>query len=309
VTRSASPLRYPGGKACLYALTKQFLKINELRERQYIEPYSGGCGLALNLLFSGHVTKIHLNDLDRSVWAFWKSALDHTDELLKLISDVTVDLAEWERQRSVQFRKQDAGIVELGFSTFFLNRTNRSGIIHSGGVIGGKAQAGAWKLDCRYNKTDLSVRIQRVAQYRNRISVYNEDAELFMDRLGSDIPSSAVMYIDPPYYEKGSQLYRNSYRPSDHERIAQRVARLPSPWFMTYDNVAAIRNLYRDFESVELDIGYSVQTKRRGSEILVVSDGMMLPAEDQAIARQRPPTKFTERSIQHRRCQTFTNEL
>jgi DNA adenine methylase len=289
LTRSASPLRYPGGKACLYDLAITFLSVNGLFERQYIEPYSGGCGLALNLLFSGHVTRIHLNDLDRSVWAFWKSVLDYTEDLLRLINDTPVNCAEWERQRSVQFRKHEADIIELGFSTFFLNRTNRSGIIHSGGLIGGKGQAGEWKLDCRYNKHDLCARIRRVAQYRNRITVYNDDAEAFMYRLGLDIPSSAVMYIDPPYYDKGSQLYRNSYRPSDHERIADRVAQLSNPWFMTYDNVAAIRKLYENYKSVELDIGYSVQTKRRGSEILVVSNGMRLPVDDQAVAllRQR----------------------
>lgn len=284
MSRTASPLRYPGGKACLYDLAIQFLKANNLNERSYVEPYSGGCGLALSLLFGGHVTQLHLNDLDRSIWAFWKTVLDYNDELIELIESTEVTIDEWERQRAVQFKKADAEIVELGFSTFFLNRTNRSGIIHSGGVIGGKAQAGEWKLDCRFNRTDLVARIRRVAKYRNRISIYNEDAENFMGRLGVSIPDSAVMYIDPPYFEKGSQLYRNAYRKSDHERIAARVATLPNPWFMTYDNVPAIRDLYTDNASVELDIGYSVQTKRRGSEILVVAPNLLLPVEEFAVA-------------------------
>jgi DNA adenine methylase len=284
VSRAASPLRYPGGKACLYELTTQFLTANNLNQRSYVEPYSGGCGLALSLLFSGHVTQIHLNDLDRAVWAFWKSVLDHNDELTSLIASTDVTIEEWERQRAVQFRKADADIVELGFSTFYLNRTNRSGIIHSGGVIGGKAQAGEWKLDCRFNRPDLIARVRRVAKYRNRISIYNEDAELFMDRIGASIPDSAVMYIDPPYYEKGSQLYKNAYRKSDHERIASRVAMLPNPWFMTYDNVPAIRELYTENTSVELDIGYSVQTKRRGSEILIVAMDLKLPTDEIAVA-------------------------
>jgi DNA adenine methylase len=285
LSRSASPLRYPGGKACLYELATYFLTVNGLHQRHYAEPYSGGCGLALSLLFSGHVTQIHLNDLDRSVWAFWKSVVDDVDALTELIEETPVTFDEWERQRSVQLRKADAEVLELGFSTFFLDRTNRSGIIHSGGVIGGKAQSGPWKLDCRYNKDDLIKRIRRVAHYRNRVHVYNEDAENFMDRVGKDIPTTSVMYIDPPYYEKGSQLYRNAYRPSDHERIAVKVATLATPWFMTYDNVPAIRDLYTAFDRVELDIAYSVQTKRRGSEILIVSDGMRLPVEGGLTAR------------------------
>jgi DNA adenine methylase len=281
VSRSASPLRYPGGKACLYDLTTDFLRLNQLHQRHYVEPYSGGCGLALSLLFSGHVAQVHLNDLDRSVWAFWRSVLDYTDDLVTKIEDTEVTVPEWERQREVQSRKNSARILELGFSTFFLNRTNRSGIIHSGGIIGGKAQDGAWKLDCRFNKADLIKRIRRVAQYRNRISTYNEDAEEFLQRLGASIPASSVLYIDPPYYEKGSQLYKNAYRRSDHERIAATLSGLSNPWFMTYDNVEPIRKLYVGYESVELEIGYSVQTKRLGSELLVVSQGLRLPIEDE----------------------------
>lgn len=284
MSRSASPLRYPGGKACLYELTIEFLTSNDLNQRHYVEPYSGGCGLALSLLFGGHVTQVHLNDLDRSIWAFWKSVLDHNAELTDLIASANITIEEWENQRSVQFRKADAEIVELGFSTFFLNRTNRSGIIHSGGVIGGKAQAGEWKLDCRFNRDDLIKRIRRIEKYRNRISIYNEDAEIFMGRIGKSIPQTSVMYIDPPYFEKGSQLYKNSYRKPDHERIASRVSNLSSPWFMTYDNVPEIRELYAAHSSVELDIGYSVQTKRRGSEVLIISDGLKLPAEEAVVA-------------------------
>jgi DNA adenine methylase len=260
------------------------LGINNLQQRSYAEPYSGGCGLALSLLFSGHVSQIHLNDVDRAVWAFWKSILDHTDELIELVNTTNVTIEEWERQRSVQFRKAGTEVVELGFSTFFLNRTNRSGIIHSGGMIGGKAQSGDWNLDCRYNKPDLVKRIRRVSQDKNRIEVYNEDAETFLDRLGNSIPSTGVVYIDPPYYEKGSQLYKNAYRPADHERIASRLSTVTNPWFMTYDNVQPIRDFYSSYSSVELDVGYSVQTKRRGSELLVVSKGLKLPVEDQAIA-------------------------
>lgn len=284
MSRSASPLRYPGGKACLYELATCFLSMNGLQQRNYVEPFSGGCGLALSLLFSGHVSHVYLNDIDRSVWAFWKTALDHTDRLVSLISSIEVTIEQWDRQRSVQSHKEDAEVLDLGFSTFFLNRTNRSGIIHSDGVIGGRAQAGDWKIDCRYNKSDLIKRIRRVARYRNRISIYNEDAELLLDRLGHCISKTSVIYVDPPYYEKGSQLYQNAYRPADHERIATRMSVVANPWFMTYDNVQPIRDLYSAYRSVELDIGYSVQTKRRGSELFLVSDGLCIPVDGPTVA-------------------------
>lgn len=285
MSRSASPLRYPGGKACLFDLTVNFLRLNGLLQRKYAEPYSGGCGLALSLLFSGHVTSIHLNDLDRSVWAFWMSVLHQTEDLIHLIESTPLSVDEWRKQRDIQWRKADADVLELGFSTFFLNRTNRSGIIHSGGVIGGLNQNGKWKIDCRFNKPDLIKRIKRISLYRNRIKVYNEDAEKFMDQLENGIADDVVVYIDPPYYEKGSKLYRNAYRAADHERLSRRISRLDVPWFLTYDNIPEIRRLYADFPSAELDIGYSVQTKRRGSEILVASKYLRLPVTELASAR------------------------
>lgn len=108
---------------------------------------------------------------------------------------------------------------------------------------------------------------------------------MFLDRLGTSIPSTGVIYVDPPYFEKGSKLYKNSYRPDDHQRIAELLSRVKNPWFLTYDNVPPIRELYSAFGSVELDIGYSVQTKRRGSEILVASRGLILPLEDERSVR------------------------
>lgn len=279
MSRSASPLRYPGGKACLFEIAVSILQENGLRERNYVEPYSGGCGLALSLLYRGYIAHAHLNDLDRSVWAFWKSILDDTESFVSRVEAAEVSVAEWSRQREIQRQKQEADVLELGFSTFFLNRTNRSGIIHSGGVIGGKDQAGPWKIDCRFNKEDLIARIRRVAQYRNRISVYNEDAERFLDRVGDSIPATSISYVDPPYFEKGSQLYKNAYRKPDHERIAARLSDLQAPWILTYDNVEPIRRLYDAFSSVELEIGYSAQIKRRGSELLVVSKALRLPFE------------------------------
>jgi len=284
MSRLASPLRYPGGKACLYKLATALLSMNGLQQRVYAEPYSGGCGLALSLLYSGHVSQIHLNDIDRSVWAFWQSIIYHTNDFINLVTSTDITVEEWQRQRLIQAQKESAEVLELGFSTFFLNRTNRSGIIHSGGVIGGKNQEGPWPIDCRYNKQDLVKRIHRVSQYKDRIFLYNEDAESFMGFSGKEYPQTAILYIDPPYFDKGSKLYKNFYKKKDHVRISDKISALRNPWFLTYDNVPSIRNLYGDYPTVELDIGYSVQVKRRGSELLVVSKGLRLPAETVASA-------------------------
>ena len=61
--------------------------------------------------------------------------------------------AERKRQKKIYAQGLEAGTLGLGFSTFFLNRTNHSGILN-GGMIGGKAQTGDWKLDARFNRSE-----------------------------------------------------------------------------------------------------------------------------------------------------------
>ncbi|WMN92852.1 hypothetical protein NI381_06190 [Vibrio parahaemolyticus] len=111
-----------------------------MRGAHYAEPYAGGAGLALSLLLQGTVSDIHLNDFDRSIWAFWYSILNHTDAFIKLIDDTNITIEEWHKQKEVQLAKDTIDVVSLGFSSFFLNRTNRSGIIEKAGVIGGLEQ-------------------------------------------------------------------------------------------------------------------------------------------------------------------------
>ena len=89
--------------------------------------------------------------------------------------DTPVTLPNWDKQKRVQQNKQHETLLSVGFSTFFLNRTNRSGILNAG-MIGGRAQTGAWQLDARFNKGELIERIQRIAQRKDQIELYNEDA-------------------------------------------------------------------------------------------------------------------------------------
>jgi len=150
---------------------------------------------------------------------------------------------------------------QVAFATFFLNRTNRSGIL-SAGVIGGKEQKGDCKLDARFNKEDLCERIRRIGRMRQHISVYGLDAMDLIDMIKDEFPSNSLTYFDPPYYEKGSQLYRNFYKPEDHAQIAEKVSGLQKPWLVTYDNCAPIKALYSKTNSVEFSLCYSTHKAR-----------------------------------------------
>ena len=285
---ATSPLRYPGGKTCLLGPVSRILRGNKLERGHYAEPYAGGSGLALALLYSGFVSDIHINDLDKAIWAFWLSVLNHTDEFIKLMDKTPVTIKEWKRQRKIMLADDGSDPVKLGFSVFFLNRTNRSGIIKRGGVIGGVDQKGNYAIDCRFNKEELERRIRRVRKYRSRINLYRKDAIKFLDYVDKTLPDGTFTYIDPPYFHKGSTLYTNFYKRDDHEKVADRILRLKSPWILTYDYCEEIHDLYTERRQYQFSLNYSAQVKRLGTELLIASKGLRIPDDFRASQVHRP---------------------
>lgn len=275
---SVSPLRYPGGKSSLMDMLEGVVHNNELRYFHYAEPYAGGCGLALALMYGGYVSHIHINDIDPAIWSFWHSVLNHTDDLVRLIKTTPITLDEREKQRSIYLKSDSSNPLALGFSTFFLNRTNRSGIIKGAGAIGGKSQAGVYKIDCRFNREDLSDKIRRICKYKERITLYNQDAIDFMNSSNS-FSKNTFFFIDPPYYNKGASLYTNFYRPEDHALVAKAVSSLNRPWLVTYDNTIEISKLYENYRQHSFNINYSLQTKRKGDELLITSNDIYIGNE------------------------------
>lgn len=277
--QTPSPLRYPGGKTSIWKMVSKIIKDNKLERGHYCEPYAGGCGLALSLLFKGYVHELHLNDIDRSIWAFWNAVLHETEALIEkiLLTEVTVE--EWYRQRDVQLNKDDFSDFDLAFSSFFLNRTNRSGIILKAGMIGGLKQEGNYKIDCRYNKKSLIDKIKRIEKYKHRIHLYNLDALDFLDKTRVSLPKNSLYCIDPPYFEKGQTLYTNAYEKKDHEEISKKILKLNRPWILTYDNADEIRALYSKSKQYTFDLNYSAAEKRVGTELLIISKNLKISDE------------------------------
>ena len=270
-------MRYPGGKSAFYELIVAILGANGLGRRQYAEPFAGGCGLALTLLYENAVSDIHVNDVDRGVVCFWRSALQHSADLVALIRSTPLTVEEWEAQREVYRDQDDGDPVSLGFVTFFLNRTNRSGIVKGAGVIGGLAQRGNYKIGCRFNRDDLVERVRRVAKYRDRIHLSGLDALDFIRKLDGE-ERKTFLFVEPPYFAKGSSLYTNYYASEDHRRLATALLGIKQPWVLTYDDVREIRKLYGTRRQYAVRVQYSVQTKRSGSELLVPSKGLRIPS-------------------------------
>lgn len=276
----ASPLRYPGGKGRLGPWLASVIEANDLKGGWYVEPYAGGAGAALYLLLQGHVEHIVINDADPLIHAFWRSVVHDSDAFVQTILETPVTLESRERCQAIMANPATHSTLELGFAAFFLNRTSRSGIL-AGGVIGGKAQSGAYKLDARYQRDDLIARVRAIGALRDRITVVGMDALDLLGDCSRGFPDKTLIYMDPPYYVKGSQLYLHHYQHGDHEAIAHCASVIEHPLLITYDNCPEVRGLYSGMQATEFSLQYSTHLARPlASEVLFFAN-LKLPTAPQ----------------------------
>ena len=273
-----TPLRYPGGKARFAPFIARLMKMNGLFEAHYFEPYAGGAGVALELLFHGNAKHVHINDLDPAIHDFWLAITTIPDEVLQLLHDTPVNIEQWLYWRSVLRGEVEVDLAERGFATLFMNRTNHSGVL-KGGVIGGLKQDGTYKIDARMKKNDLAARIEMVALHSSCISIYREDAFSLLSRCKDFLPKESLIYLDPPYYVKGQGLYRNFYEHEDHVRIANLMQSnaFTRPWVVSYDNVIEIQNMYKASRSLSYGLNYTAQVRYIGSEVMFFKTGLRVP--------------------------------
>ena len=254
---------------------------NDLRGCTYAEAFCGGAGLAMKLLLKGDVSKVVLNDYDPAVYSIWDAVVNHPDELCAYIESVSMGMAEWERCREI-YQGAEEPSLELGKAAFFLNRTNRSGIL-KGGVIGGREQTGKYKIDARFNRKTLCEKIRSISAKAGCIELHNLDVLDFMSSVAPELGEDSLLYLDPPYVQKGPGLYENSFTDEDHRELTKRVRQYGGKWMVTYDIVGLIDELYTptDDWSITVDtieVGYSAATARNvATERLVLGPGMKMP--------------------------------
>jgi DNA adenine methylase len=283
-TAFVSPLRYPGGKGAIAPFLSQLITAQTERPTVYVEPFAGGAGAAVRLLVDEYVEHIVLNDLDRGVAAFWRSVFEDSEALASKVETCKVSVAAWRRHRNTYDRGEGTDL-DLGFATFFLNRTNRSGILNAR-PIGGLQQTGRWKIDARFNRSELASRIRRLGRYRNRVTIRNEDglgviSEFVRER-------AAFLYIDPPYLDKGDDLYLDTLSWDDHVALARRLGKAKrSKWMVSYDHdVRVPSTLYPDNRCVGFNIAHTAADQHVGEEYAVFSPA--LEVESLSLLRPLP---------------------
>lgn len=268
-----SPLRYPGGKTQLHKFVSNIMEKNGIKNGIYCEPFSGGAGVAIELLLSNKVDSIILNDYDIGIFSIWNAILNDTKKFIDLIEKTAITIEEWKKQKEIYHTlKSEKYSIDLAFATFYLNRTNRSGII-LGGPIGNMSQNGAYKIDCRFKKTSLIEKINAIANEKTRIELYNMDAKELVDKiLIKKNIEKLFVFFDPPYYKQGKNLYTNFFKHDDHVNLSNTIKSLEQySWITTYDYHEEIKNMYVNFPILEYFLRYSVNKKRKEKEYLIHS--------------------------------------
>jgi len=274
-----SPLRYPGGKAKLAPFMELMMERLGHKKGIYIEPFAGGAAVAIELLEREIAGKIVINDYDKGVYSFWRSMLDETDRFVRDIENVPLTINEWDRQHYIYTNRGNKYSYDLGFATFYLNRTNRSGII-KGGMIGGREQSGSWTMDVRFNRQHLIERIEKIAEKKENIILYNKDIRSFVCNYLPKFQDNALVYFDPPYYNKGKQLYLNFFDHNDHVDIENLIRNsVLCDWILTYDDAFEIEKIYSSSKIYKFDLSYSATERRMANELMMFKNTISVPNE------------------------------
>lgn len=283
MARTYSPLRYPGGKTQLSKFLIKLLEYNDLKNVVYAEPFSGGFGAGLELLFSGKINRAIINDFDIAIYSIWYAILNESDRFVKDILSTDITINEWKKQKETyeNLSKTNTYSYELAFATYFLNRTNVSGII-TGGPIGGQSQTGKYKINSRFNREKLAEKIMEINRWKNKIELYNLEANDFINQiLMKYSPEEIFIFFDPPYYEQGKNLYTNFFKHEDHVMLKNNIEKLNDyNWILTYDYQEEIYDIYKDYCKHSYKINYSANKVRKANELLIHSDCIKVKSFD-----------------------------
>ena len=274
-----SPLRYPGSKATFLNVVLEFIEVNDLKGKEIVETYAGSGIVSLSLIANNLASHATLVERDPLLYSFWMAVFEHTDSLISSIENVAVNMDTWHKFRMhlKNTMPEDELVVDLALACLFFNRTNFSGVLHSG-PIGGKNQSSDYKIDCRFNKKDIISRIRQISLLGDRVSVKFGDALEFLQNANTQNNEKRYFYIDPPYFKQGRKLYRYYYKVIDHKRLHDILSVATFPWLLSYDKHEFIELLYDSFPQVHQSFRYMTRTPKKENELVVTNMGRSILA-------------------------------
>lgn len=284
--------RYPGGKNKLSdTICQRIMSIARTAPDnwEYREPFFGGGSIGLALMKQDKLKKVWFNDKDVGIACLWNSVYDFPDDLKKMVRvfkpsvKAFDDISELLRTKPPHFDidpnnyhgtggdyhrhidDYNRSVVQYGFYKLAIHQISYSGLgLKSGGPLGGRSQESAYKIDCRWSPNYICKKIDQTFRMLYPLEFHDGSVCSSYDfsPLIRDDKCPAVIYLDPPYYDKGSDLYYHAFTEQDHERLAKELKATRHKWVLSYDDCPKIRKLY-DWANVEvLNVNYSITSKK-----------------------------------------------
>lgn len=249
-----SPLRYVGAK---FKQRKNLASIIQKlcpnhKEIQYRELFCGSGAVALELLESGCFNSYWLNDNDYAVYAYWNSIKDHYFWLKEYLRGNYHNVTESEFLAyragllSIKRMPADKELVEIAIEKLIVQR-------HSFNGMGTKSSSPIKNIEGRWNQRNLRNALNQIHALlcKNDTKITQGDFE----RLIWDTSTPAFLYIDPPYFKMGDDLYQTGFTERDHVRLAQALKESGQPFLLSYDYCVEVLDLYyqwADFEKIDV---------------------------------------------------------
>lgn len=269
--------RYPGGKNKLKDIIIGKILTISKDCNTYVEPFFGGGSIGLNLLKDHHLTfsKIWINDKDVGIVCLWDTVIRFPQSLKDKIKNFTPTVETFEtfkRDLLTCDTIEESEVIELGFKKLVVHQTSYSGLgTKSGGPLGGKSQKSKYKIDCRWSTKSIYKKINDIHnlfyQY-NSSTIQCTDLD-FQKIIEQSSNEKTFIYLDPPYYIKGNELYQHGFSQKDHERLAETLKNTKSKWLLSYDDCPEIRELYKWANIEEINVNYTINTSRTKKELLI----------------------------------------
>lgn len=254
--------RYPGGKAKFCHKIIDSIPVGLGGDIQYREPFFGGGGIGLKLFTANPlVSDMWINDKDVGIVCLWTSVAKHQNALRERILAFKPEVDDFYRIKTELLAintmpDNDADVIDVGFKKLVIHQISYSGLgTKSGGPLGGLDQKSQYKIDCRWSPNYICKKLAKVNEQLNSIKFTCTNLD-FVDLI--DAPGKCMLYLDPPYYIKGSELYQHSFTHCDHQRLAHALSKTKHPWVLSYDDCPEIRSLYAWADVKTFDAKYTI---------------------------------------------------
>jgi len=260
--------RYPGGKSKLkHEIINSLKNKSHLDSVQYREPFFGGGSIGVMLLLDNPLlNRMWINDKDIGISCLWTALIRYPEDLKEKVLSFTPTVDQFYEMKvklsdvTLKMPRQRKKIVDIGFHKLAIHQISYSGLgTKSGGPLGGVDQKSDYKIDCRWSPAYICKKIDKLHGRFSSVYVHENGCTNYdFTDLIKDDSCDSLIYLDPPYYVKGNELYQCGFTNDDHVRLSEALKETKHRWVLSYDDCPEIRDMYSWANIDELCVNYSI---------------------------------------------------